>query len=89
VFVEVFFFTLLSVLVFGTVETHTRLQRINRFLEKGQPYEFLKAIDAELERNHRGAVRELLHLNRSAGLVYIGAFEEALKSLLHQPRRFG
>jgi tetratricopeptide (TPR) repeat protein len=81
VFVEVFFFTLLSVLVFGTVETHTRLQRINRFLEKGQPYEFLKAIDAELERNHRGAVRELLHLNRSAGLVYIGAFEEALKSL--------
>lgn len=78
---EVFFLSLVSVMLFGTLESYGRLQKINRYLEIGKPYEFLSAIEKELERGHRPPVRELLKLNRSAGLVYIGKFEDALRSL--------
>jgi len=70
-----------GVLLFSNLETQSRLQRINRALEEGKPLEFLRDIDQELQRPHKGALRELLKLNRSAGLVYIGEFEEALAYL--------
>jgi tetratricopeptide (TPR) repeat protein len=78
VFLEVFFLAMAGMMLFSNLETHSRLQRINRALEDGRPYDFLRDIDLELERPHKGALRELLKLNRSAGLVYIGEFDEAL-----------
>lgn len=69
-------------MLFRSLETQSRLQKINRALEEGRPLEFLREIDQELQRPHtKGALRELLKLNRSAGLVYIGEFEEALAYL--------
>lgn len=67
--------------VFSSLETHSRLQRINQHLEAGRPHDFLREIDKELEKKHNGALHELLKLNRSAGLVYIGEFDRALRDL--------
>jgi tetratricopeptide (TPR) repeat protein len=85
-FLEVFFLALAGVVLFSSIETHSRLQRINRHLEEGRPHEFLKELDAELERDHTGALRELLKLNRSAGLVYLGEFQAALDALYQVDR---
>lgn len=79
---EAFFFTIFGVMLFSGMETHSRLQRVNNLLENGRPREFLKEIETELASNkHSGALRELLRLNRSAGLVYVGQFDEALQAL--------
>jgi tetratricopeptide (TPR) repeat protein len=61
--------------------TQTRLQKINRFLEKGDPHSFLNAIDLELTRSHGRALVALLRINQAAGFVYIGEFEEGLRRL--------
>ena len=75
-FLEVFFVAAAGWLLFGNLETQSRVQRINRALEEGRPHDFLRDIDLELERRPSGPLYELLKLNRSAGLVYIGAFDE-------------
>lgn len=80
-FIEIFLFTLAGALLFSGLETHARLQRINRHLEQGRPQQFLHEIELELQKNHSGSLRELLKLNRSAGLVYLGQFEEALLAI--------
>jgi tetratricopeptide (TPR) repeat protein len=61
--------------------TQTRLQKINRFLEEGQPQAFLDAIDKELMRSHGRALIALLRINQAAGFVYVGDFEQGLRRL--------
>ena len=65
-------------LVVNTWLTQVRLKRINAHLEKGEPARFLAEIDKELRRTTQEPVRTLLLINRSAGLVYLGAFTEGL-----------
>ena len=86
-FLEVFFVAAAGWLLFGSLETQSRVQRINRALEEGRPYDFLRDIDQELERRPSGPLFELLKLNRSAGLVYIGEFDEALVALRSVDRK--
>lgn len=80
-FIELLFLSLAGFFVFSRLDTHRRLQQINGLLESGRPHDFLREIDLELEKKHPGALLELLKLNRSAGLVYIGEFERALHEL--------
>lgn len=84
-FLEVFFLSLVGVALLQSMETHARLQRINRHLEEGRPQQFLEELDAELRRpaydSRPNPMKELLKLNRSAGLVYLGQFEHALLQL--------
>lgn len=69
-------------LVVNTWLTQLRLKKINAHLEKGEPAKFLQEIDRELQRTTHEPVRTLLQINRSAGLVYLGAFSEGL-AVLH------
>lgn len=69
-------------LVVNTWLTQIRLKRINAHLEKGEPARFLEEIDKELQRTTHEPVRTLLQINRSAGLVYLGAFTDGL-AVLH------
>lgn len=83
-FLEVFCLALAGVVLLSSMETHARLQRINRHLEEGRPHQFLQELDAEIERDKSdrpSPMKELLKLNRSAGLVYLGEFEAALRQL--------
>jgi len=86
-FLEVFFVAAAGWLLFGSLETQSRVQRINRALEEGRPHDFLRDIDQELERRPSGPLFELLKLNRSAGLVYIGEFDAALVALRSVDRK--
>lgn len=58
-----------------------RFRRINQLLTDGYPGEFIQALDAEMRRTHSPEVRALFTISRSAGLSYLGRWNEAIDDL--------
>ena len=58
-----------------------RWEKVHRLLLDGHPAEFLEAIDKELERARDVRLKAVLLLSKTAGLTYLGRFDEAIRLL--------
>ncbi len=63
------------------IQLQRRLIEINKYLEEGRAREFIAKTTTELDRQTDDAIRTLLHMNLSAGFVFLGDFDVALATL--------